>query len=96
MLLITVLNFVIMRLAPGGPAQFAEDPRIGPEYRAAMLEAYGLNDPVYVQYVKWLGNVIRLDFGYQIPGLQVPRSADPSEVWTDNPFAIAIGIGEAF
>jgi len=64
MLLITVLNFVIMRLAPGGPAQFAEDPRIGPEYRAAMLEAYGLNDPIYVQYGKWLGNVIRLDFGY--------------------------------
>ena len=26
MLLITVLNFTIMRLAPGGPAQFAEDP----------------------------------------------------------------------
>jgi peptide/nickel transport system permease protein len=64
MLLITVLNFVIMRLAPGGPAQFAEDPRIGPEYRAQMLEAYGLNDPLYIQYAKWLGNVARLDFGY--------------------------------
>ena len=35
MLLITLLNFVIMRLAPGGPAQFAEDPRIGHEYRDA-------------------------------------------------------------
>src|SRR5947209_20302657 len=64
MLLITVLNFVLMRLAPGGPAQFAEDPRIGPEYQRAMLEAYGLNEPIYVQYLKWLGNVVRLDFGY--------------------------------
>jgi len=64
MLLITILNFVIMRLAPGGPAQFAEDPRIGPEYQAAMLEAYGLNQPIYVQYARWLGNVLRLDFGY--------------------------------
>jgi peptide/nickel transport system permease protein len=64
MLLITVLNFVIMRLAPGGPAQFADDPRIGPEYRAAMVEAYGLNEPIYVQYGKWLGSVLRLDFGY--------------------------------
>jgi peptide/nickel transport system permease protein len=64
MLLITVLNFVIMRLAPGGPAQFAEDPRIGPEYRAIMLESYGLNEPLWVQYGKWLANVARLDFGY--------------------------------
>src|SRR5436190_12044201 len=64
MLLITLPNFVIMRLAPGGPAQFAEDPRIGPEYREQMLEAYGLNEPIYVQYAKWLGNVARLDFGY--------------------------------
>ncbi len=64
LLLITVLNFVIMRLAPGGPAQFAEDPRIGPEFRAIMLESYGLNDPLPVQYAKWLGNVARLDFGY--------------------------------
>jgi peptide/nickel transport system permease protein len=64
MLLITVLNFVIMRLAPGGPVQFAEDPRIGPEYRAIMLEAYGLNDPLWLQYAKWLWNVARLDFGY--------------------------------
>ncbi|MGE3910951.1 MAG: ABC transporter permease [Chloroflexota bacterium] len=64
MLLITVLNFVIMRLAPGGPAQFAEDPRISPEFRAQMLESYGLNDPLPVQYVKWLRNVMVLDFGY--------------------------------
>ena len=64
MLLITVLQFVIMRLAPGGPAQFAEDPRISNEYREAMLESYGLNDPVPVQYLKWLRNVAVLDFGY--------------------------------
>ena len=64
MLLITVLNFVIMRLAPGGPAQFAEDPRISNEFREAMLESFGLNDPLPIQYLKWLRNVARLDFGY--------------------------------
>lgn len=64
MLLITVLNFVIMRLAPGGPAQFAEDPRVDAEYQQRMLEAYGLNQPLYIQYGKWLWNVLRLDFGY--------------------------------
>src|SRR4051812_46890396 len=64
MLLITVLNFVIMRLAPGGPAQFAEDPRIEPEYQQRMMRAYGLDQPLYIQYGKWLWSVARLDFGY--------------------------------
>src|SRR5436190_8707736 len=66
MLLITVLNFVIMRLAPGGPAQFAEDPRIGREYAEIMTEAYGLNEPIAVQYFKWLRNVARPDLRYSV------------------------------
>jgi peptide/nickel transport system permease protein len=64
LLLITVLSFAIMRLAPGGPAQFLDDPRIGPEYRERLLESFGLRDPLPIQYLKWLGNVVRLDFGY--------------------------------
>ena len=64
LLLITVLSFSIMRLAPGGPAQFLDDPRIGPEYREALLDSFGLKDPVPLQYLKWLRNVLRLDFGY--------------------------------
>jgi peptide/nickel transport system permease protein len=65
LLLISVLSFALMRLAPGGPAQVvADDPRISPEFRAQLLEAYGLNEPLPVQYARWLGNVIRLDFGY--------------------------------
>jgi peptide/nickel transport system permease protein len=64
LLLITVLSFGIMRLAPGGPAQFLDDPRIGPEYREILLESFGLRDPLPVQYLKWLWNVVRLDFGY--------------------------------
>jgi len=65
LLLVSVLSFGLMRLAPGGPAQIvADDPRISAEYRERILEAYGLNQPVPVQYVKWLLAVARLDFGY--------------------------------
>jgi peptide/nickel transport system permease protein len=53
-----------MRLAPGGPLQFTDDPRIGPQYAEIMREAYGLNDPIWLQYAKWLGNIARLDFGF--------------------------------
>ena len=51
LLLITVLSFSLMRLAPGGPAQFLDDAGIGPEYREALLDSFGLKDPVPVQYV---------------------------------------------
>ncbi|MDP8923425.1 MAG: ABC transporter permease [Chloroflexota bacterium] len=65
LLLISVLSFGLMRLAPGGPAQvMTEDPRISPEYRERLLESFGLNEPMPIQYVKWLLNVARLDFGY--------------------------------
>jgi peptide/nickel transport system permease protein len=63
---VSILSFGIMRLAPGGPAQFmggGEDPRISPEVRRQIEQAYGLNDPLPVQYGRWLANVLRLDFG---------------------------------
>ena len=65
LLLISVLSFSLMRLAPGGPSQLVtDDPRISPEYRAQLTESFGLNEPLPVQFARWLGNVARLDFGY--------------------------------
>jgi peptide/nickel transport system permease protein len=63
---VTLLSFVIMRLAPGGPAQFVggdDNPRISAEYRRQLEVSFGLRDPVPVQYGKWLWNVLHFDFG---------------------------------
>lgn len=60
---ITVLTFVITRLAPGGPETMLEDPNIRPEYIEQLRSGYGLDQPVLVQYVKWAGNMLQLDFG---------------------------------
>jgi peptide/nickel transport system permease protein len=61
----TMLYYGVMRAAPGGPALFAgiDNPSVSPEYRRQLEEAYGLNDPIPVQYAKWLWNVLHLDFG---------------------------------
>ncbi|MFN8524017.1 MAG: ABC transporter permease [Chloroflexota bacterium] len=64
LLLVSVLSFTLMRMAPGGPAQFLDDPRIGPEYRQQLIESFGLDEPIPVQYLKWLRNALVLDFGY--------------------------------
>jgi peptide/nickel transport system permease protein len=63
---VSILSFAIMRIAPGGPALFVgggENPRVSADYRRQIEEAYGLRDPLPVQYARWLWNVAHLDFG---------------------------------
>lgn len=61
--LISVIAFAITRAAPGGPAQFLEDPRMKREDIDRINASYGLNDPIPVQYIKWFSHVIQGDFG---------------------------------
>lgn len=52
---ITVLSFLIMSAAPGGPAAaLTFDPKMSARQREAMQEKMGFNDPIPVQYVRWL------------------------------------------
>jgi len=52
---ITVLSFLIMSAAPGGPAAaMTFDPKVPAKQREAMQEKLGFNDPLPVQYVRWL------------------------------------------
>jgi len=63
LLAITFIGFMLMHLAPGGPVQFYEDPRINPERIKELERSLGLDEPLLVQYVKWLGGIVRGDFG---------------------------------
>ncbi|MCL4370993.1 MAG: ABC transporter permease [Chloroflexi bacterium] len=60
---ITILTFFIQRMAPGGPAMFFEDPKMKPADMRAIEESFGLNEPIYFQYGKWIWGVAHLDFG---------------------------------
>lgn len=61
--LITIA-FFLFRLLPGNPADFLIDPLLtDPERRAAVMERLGLNDPLPVQYVKYLGALLQGDLG---------------------------------
>ncbi len=52
---ITVLSYLLMAAAPGGPtAALAFDPRISPQQRRALEARLGINDPWPVQYLRWL------------------------------------------
>jgi peptide/nickel transport system permease protein len=64
---ILTITFFISHLAPGDPMDmYMEQQRqrqVDPEIIELLRQKYGLDLPIHVQYVKWLGNVIKGDFG---------------------------------
>ena len=66
---ISIIVFLIVRLVPGDPIAlmlsraYVSDPEKVAEFRAA----YGLDLPIYLQYVKWVGKILQGDWGRSIP-----------------------------
>ena len=58
---IVTVAFFIMRLAPGGP--FDEEQALPPEIEANLEAAYGLDQPMHVQYGRYLAGLVRGDLG---------------------------------
>ncbi|RKX80318.1 MAG: ABC transporter permease [Spirochaetes bacterium] len=69
--IIITLTFFLMHAVPGGP--FATEKKLPPEVEKALMKKYHLDDPVWKQYLDYLGGVIRLDFGpsFKYKGLSV-------------------------
>ena len=63
---LSILVFVWIRALPGSPAEALLGERATPEAVQQIRDQYGLNDPIYVQYVRYLDTVIHLDFGVSI------------------------------
>jgi len=63
LVLLSLFTFALSRTVPGGPwLQGAEIPQ-SPAQIAAFKAKYGLDKPVWEQYLIWLGNALTLDFG---------------------------------
>jgi peptide/nickel transport system permease protein len=62
---ITVISFLILRLAPGGPlAAYEANPNVTSEDIERLRAALGLDQPLYLQYVNWLAQFVQGDWGY--------------------------------
>jgi oligopeptide transport system permease protein len=59
--IIVSLSFFIMRLAPGGP--FDQDRALPEQVRANIEARYHLNESLWTQYIRYLGDVLRGDLG---------------------------------
>ena len=64
---ISVILFSIVHLAPGGPLDmYTENPAVSQEALDQIAAAYGLDQPVPVQYFLWLKSMLVGDWGYSI------------------------------
>ncbi|MFJ5759519.1 oligopeptide ABC transporter permease [Neobacillus sp. NPDC093182] len=59
--IIATFSFFLMKILPGSPLN-AED-KLSEEQKEIILEKYGLNDPIPVQYAKYLGGLVQGDLG---------------------------------
>jgi len=71
LLAISVASFAIMKAMPGGPlAAYEGNPDFTEADRLRLEHAFGLDQPLPLQYISWLGSFVRLDWGYSFSSHQ--------------------------
>lgn len=88
---ISLISFLAVQLAPGGPISVAADlnPKATKDYRERMERYYGLDKPIHVQYGLWLRRMATMDFGtsFSPDGRQVSE-----KIWERIPVTLAINV----
>ena len=62
--LVTVFTLALVHLFPGGPIRSLLGPRATPEQVAYYNRLYGFDKPFYIQYVKWVGQILHGNLGF--------------------------------
>lgn len=86
LLAISIVIFTILAIAPGDPmGEFASNPAITEEIRANIRKVFGLDQPIYIRYLKWLGAFIQGNLGYSFttsgPVLDLIWQRLPTTLW---------------
>src|SRR5580765_5989097 len=87
LLVLVTLSFFIIRLAPGGP--FDQERALTPAVRANLDAAYGLDQPLPVQYGRYLAGLARGDLG---PSLRYKDYRVRELIGRGLPLSLTIGL----
>jgi oligopeptide transport system permease protein len=87
---LVTLSFFVIRLAPGGP--FDQEQKLPPEIRANLDAAYGLDQPLRVQYARYLGGLVRGDLG---PSFRFKDFRVTELIASGLPLSLTIGLAAA-
>ncbi len=103
LLIVTIITFIIINLAPGDPVyMFVSPDQMDKANLDLVRRELGLDKPLHIRYLVWLGNVLRGDFGksffYQRPVMEVLLESLPNTLVlalsaTIFSFAVAIPAG---
>src|SRR5699024_5869052 len=63
LLIVAVIVFLITRMIPGNPAAVMLGPQAGVDEVEKLTEQLGLNDPLYKQFIDYIGGLLQGDFG---------------------------------
>ncbi|MBK0347291.1 ABC transporter permease [Aerococcaceae bacterium zg-ZJ1578] len=88
---IITLTFVLMRIAPGNP--FASERAMPPAIEKQLNEAYGLDNPWYVQYKDYLLNILKFDFG---ESMKYKGRSTNDMIFKSFPISLALGAQSLF
>lgn len=61
---ITVVDFLLMNLAPGNPLDMMRNPFVSETALEMKAESLGLNQPIYLQYITWIRELLKGNLGY--------------------------------
>jgi len=86
LLILIAIAFFMIRLAPGGP--FDTERALLPEIEANLRAAYHLDEPLPMQFVRYLGNLARADFG---PSFQYRDYSVTELIMTGFPVSLRLG-----
>ena len=95
LLLVTIMAFSLLHLIPGDPATVILGQEATPESKAALRKDLGLDKPIVVQYVSWLGKVVQGDLGNSLVDRtpvvdQIRQRLPPTIELTIGAFAVAL------
>ncbi len=98
MLLVATAVFLLLKLTPGDPAGVLLGPEATEERRLALRDELGLNDPVLMQYVRWLWDAVQGDLGTSLflnePVTSALASrAEPTIVLTIGAVLVSVVVG---
>lgn len=99
---LTTLTFFVLHMVPGDPSAWSMDPDIEPDAYANVREQLGLDQPLGVQYVSWLSDMLRGNWGISFskhqPVIDILRQAIPNTLLLSGAalvldFALGIWLG---
>ena len=96
LLIVSIISFGLLYVLPGDPAAaLLGDDAIGGDLYQAMRRDLGLDQPIWVQYAKWLANVVQGDLGTSIrtsePVLTILLNRMPASLWVGS-LGLLIGL----